>query len=307
MKTKLYPITIALSLVLVASAAYAATTDFVANGNITVSSVTNGGVVADLAIVSGSQTESWAYTDGVFTVVNSDSTNPFRIATSDATIRSIAITNSDGVVLACKNDPVLGDTYVEVPVASGTLTVKPSTTGCVTASSSTSSSTSGSRSGGGGGASAVVIPVAVADAGCTAGAAFSTTTGKPCGVSLEVGCTPSAAFSTTTGKPCGGTGAQTAAPSSLLAVTAKFLRALNIGSIGSDVLNLQKFLNASGFTVAASGPGSPGNETTTFGSRTRAALIKFQIAKSIIKNAAEAGAGTVGPKTRAAINALLGK
>jgi peptidoglycan hydrolase-like protein with peptidoglycan-binding domain len=67
---------------------------------------------------------------------------------------------------------------------------------------------------------------------------------------------------------------------------------------GDDVLALQKLLNANGFTLAASGAGSPGNETTYFGALTRAALAKFQAANGI-----SPAAGYYGPITRAYIAA----
>lgn len=72
---------------------------------------------------------------------------------------------------------------------------------------------------------------------------------------------------------------------------------LTVGSLGSEVKALQQYLNANGYTVAASGPGSPGNETTRFGAATRAALIRFQKARGITP-----AAGYFGPKTRAAVN-----
>ena len=72
---------------------------------------------------------------------------------------------------------------------------------------------------------------------------------------------------------------------------------LTVGSLGSEVKALQEYLNAKGYTVAASGAGSPGNETTRFGGLTKAALIKFQKAKGITP-----AAGYFGPKTRAAVN-----
>lgn len=75
---------------------------------------------------------------------------------------------------------------------------------------------------------------------------------------------------------------------------------LTIGSLGSEVKALQEYLNSHGYTVAASGPGSPGNETTRFGALTRAALIKFQKAKDITP-----AVGYFGPKTRAAIGSGL--
>ncbi|MBI5457031.1 peptidoglycan-binding protein [Candidatus Kaiserbacteria bacterium] len=73
-----------------------------------------------------------------------------------------------------------------------------------------------------------------------------------------------------------------------------FVRDLQVGSTGDDVKALQVWLNANGYQVAASGAGSPGNETTMFGGATRAALIKFQKAKGITP-----AAGYFGPKTRA--------
>ena len=77
-----------------------------------------------------------------------------------------------------------------------------------------------------------------------------------------------------------------------------FKTSLTIGSLGSEVKMLQQFLNAHGYKVAASGLGSPGNETTRFGAATKAALIKYQKAKGITP-----AAGYFGEKTRAAVNA----
>ena len=55
-----------------------------------------------------------------------------------------------------------------------------------------------------------------------------------------------------------------------------FTRDLTVGSSGNDVKALQVYLNAKGFTIATSGPGSPGDEITYFGLKTKAALIQFQ-------------------------------
>ena len=60
-----------------------------------------------------------------------------------------------------------------------------------------------------------------------------------------------------------------------------FNRNLTVGSAGVDVKVLQVWLNTHGYAVASSGPGSSGNETTTFGGLTRAALAKFQAAVGI--------------------------
>ena len=77
-----------------------------------------------------------------------------------------------------------------------------------------------------------------------------------------------------------------------------FTRDLQVGSTGDDVRALQVYLNAKGYMLAPTGPGSPGNETTRFGSITKAALIKLQKAAGITPLS-----GYFGPKTRAFITA----
>ena len=78
-----------------------------------------------------------------------------------------------------------------------------------------------------------------------------------------------------------------------------FSRNLSVRNKGEDVRNLQKFLNQNGFTVSKTGAGSEGNETTTFGSATFKALVKFQKANHITP-----ASGFLGPKTRAFIKSL---
>ncbi len=94
---------------------------------------------------------------------------------------------------------------------------------------------------------------------------------------------------------------ESAAPaaSPLGALTANLV----IGMLGEQAKILQQTLNAKGFTVATSGPGSPGNETMKFGLLTREALRRFQCAKQIVCEGSEAttGYGRLGPKTRAAL------
>lgn len=55
---------------------------------------------------------------------------------------------------------------------------------------------------------------------------------------------------------------------------------LTIGSSGEDVHCLQRYLNWAGFTVAASGVGSSGNETSYFGSLTADAVARWQNANA---------------------------
>ena len=66
-----------------------------------------------------------------------------------------------------------------------------------------------------------------------------------------------------------------------------------------DVKELQKFLNSNGFVVAKTGPGSTGKETTLFGPATKAAVLKFQIAKKI-----KGANGHFGPATRGVVNRM---
>jgi len=84
-------------------------------------------------------------------------------------------------------------------------------------------------------------------------------------------------------------------------VSTTFTRDLTIGSTGADVQALQQLLNSKGFTVAASGAGSPGNESMYFGGLTKSALAKWQAANGVAP-----AAGYFGPLTRSALAAMGG-
>lgn len=79
-----------------------------------------------------------------------------------------------------------------------------------------------------------------------------------------------------------------------------FTKTLSLGSVGQEVLNLQKFLNAHGYLIASTGAGSPGNETMLFGRATQSALQKYQCSKKIVCDGtpASTGYGMVGKTTR---------
>jgi len=77
-------------------------------------------------------------------------------------------------------------------------------------------------------------------------------------------------------------------------------RSLALGSTGADIKLLQQYLNTNGFIIAQSGPGSPGNESTYFGSLTVKAVQRFQAQNGIVTSGSSetTGYGAVGPKTR---------
>lgn len=84
---------------------------------------------------------------------------------------------------------------------------------------------------------------------------------------------------------------------------------LNPNNQASDVLNLQKVLNNDPATqIALSSSGSPGLETTTFGSLTEIAVQKFQTKYNIVISGTPSttGYGKVGPQTRAKLTELYG-
>lgn len=91
--------------------------------------------------------------------------------------------------------------------------------------------------------------------------------------------------------------------------TGAISRPLKMGSTGNDVKTLQQFLNASGFTITGSGVGSPGNETNYLGQLTVEAIKKFQAKYGIVSSGTPetTGYGSLGPKTRAKLNELMGQ
>jgi peptidoglycan hydrolase-like protein with peptidoglycan-binding domain len=75
---------------------------------------------------------------------------------------------------------------------------------------------------------------------------------------------------------------------------------IRLGSRGASVMALQQVLNANGYTVAVSGAGSAGMETTYFGPATTRAVKAFQASRGLGAD------GVVGPRTGAALAALGG-
>lgn len=87
----------------------------------------------------------------------------------------------------------------------------------------------------------------------------------------------------------GGSSAGTPSTGASMAKCA-FTRALSMGVRGDDVMCLQKYLNSTMYQVAASGAGSPGNETMSFGSLTKAAVAKWQAGNGVSPAAGYFGA-----------------
>lgn len=114
--------------------------------------------------------------------------------------------------------------------------------------------------------------------------------------------------------PSGTTVSESVSSSPVANVVAKtktlFARTLKLGSRGEDVKALQIFLNTNGFLISKDGPGSPGNETTTYGTLTVKAVMRFQeaYASTILKPLGLTKAtGVFGSATLKLVNEMLGK
>ena len=115
----------------------------------------------------------------------------------------------------------------------------------------------------------------------------SATPAVPAKVETPDGCAAGDKFSTTTGRNCNA--ATPAVPAGKVLGAEKFNFTLFVknGSNGSEIIELQKFLNTLGYTLTADGK---------FGPKTKAAVIKFQIANGL------KGDGIIGALTRAFLN-----
>jgi len=114
----------------VAKQLVAATNDFIADADITVTGVTFGTpATVDMFIFDESTSESWTFSSGVFTVVNPGSA--FKIGSSNSNVKSIKTTR--GSVNTCTENTTPGTTYVTLSTTAGTYTITPlSTTDCTT-------------------------------------------------------------------------------------------------------------------------------------------------------------------------------
>lgn len=307
-----YIFAIVLSLVLPALV-FAATNDFVANGNVIIPGVTFGVSTTNMLIMNGSTAESWSFTSGVLTVTNPGAA--FTISSSDSEVKSIQIT-SGATTLACSENTTPGTSYATLPAASGTYTVLPSaTTQCTSLC-------------------AVLPNVSTYNAfpmcgalSCSSGyqlsgsGANATCTAIPQGSSQVVGSGPSAPSAAGIPGyikprlqmvyPDGrvvylDTTSSSVNPSvvslknGVIIPSAVFTKNLPIGSSSNDVRRLQ-VLFATDKDVYPEG-----KVTGYYGSLTKKAVERFQLKYGVVKSKKEAGYGSVGPKTRAKIREVFG-
>ncbi len=90
----------------------------------------------------------------------------------------------------------------------------------------------------------------------------------------------------------------------------KFPKNLAPNSTDISVKRLQIFLNANGFLVAKTGPGSPGQETNLFGPATKKALIAFQeyhFKQILAPQGLKKGTGLFWTYSRKVVNEILAK
>ena len=86
-----------------------------------------------------------------------------------------------------------------------------------------------------------------------------------------------------------------------------FTRNHKMGDKGGETMWVQQFLNSHSFVVSASGAGSKGNETASYGAKTKAAVMQFQknyASDILFPVGLKFATGTWGPSTRAKANAL---
>lgn len=189
-----------------------------------------------------------------------------------------------------------------------TVTVTPSTTTCGGGGGGSAGGGGVGSSGGGSAADAftstavtttAAAPAAVAAAPVVAGAASDTELSSLINLFIALGIIPES-------KAEAARSALSSQKSAPVTVSAKFTKGIGLNSKGADVKRLQQLLNSDPDTrVSASGVGSSGNETETFGPATEKALQKFQVKYGIAGPGSE-GYGFMGPKTRAKLEEVFG-
>ncbi len=253
---------------------FAPTVAFAAYNDVTLTTDVTLSVNSVTVNISGSSAtlESIVVSDTTFTM-SLQAGSSVTITAPNRNIMSPTVTSGVSSTETCTNDT---SSLALTATQGSTVTIAPQSTLCTTPSSGSS----GSGSSGGNGAP-------VGGGGGGGGGAIL----------------PSTPASTPASTP---TYSNPAPASSGMGIVAKLTLALKKGSTGAQVKALQQMLNMDADTqIALSGAGSPGKETTLFGNATLAAIKKFQLKWGIAK-LGDSGYGSLGPKTRAKLNALYG-
>lgn len=251
----------------------AATNDFVASSNVTVSDVTFGVGTTNLLIFSGSTAES-IITSTTLTVTNPGSS--FHVGSADASVASVrASLNGDEV--SCGSNSTPGASYLSLPTTAGVYVVTPSSSSCmcpaiVGAESYNSHPTCGAASCSSG--------YSLSGSGSGATCYNRTPGGSPASINLSR--------------------IQSPIPVNTNGVAAYFSATLPFGSTGEDVRRLQTLL-ASDKTIYPEGITSG-----YFGPLTREAVEKFQLKYGVVAGPGVPGYGVFGPATRAKILEVFG-
>ena len=291
---------LAIILLLVPVFSFAATNDFTADSDITVSSVTFGAGTADMLILNSSTAESWIFSSGAFTVTNPGT---FKVGSSDSSVKSIQF-SSGGTTLVCTENTTPGTSSATAPTAAGTYTVSPSaTTQCTSLCSAVANAASynvfptcgaascsdakpGYRLSGSGGSATCV---SVGGGGIVV----------PCspGYTLSGGlCYPPAIVLAATNPVTPKTGQSSAQPS----ISALFAVTMYMGSKSSDVYRLQQLL------ASDSSLYPEGLVTGYYGSLIQTAVGRFQLKYGVVSSSDSLGYGIAGPKTREKLREVFG-
>lgn len=326
MSKKIKFLLVSLLLAALPTVGFAATNDFTADGNITVSGVTFGSTVADMLIFSGSTAESWLFSSGAFTA-----TNPgvaFQVGSSDAAVKSIQVSQGSST-LVCGENTTPGTSYATLPTTSGTYTISPSATTACTSLCTTLSNTASYNSfptcgalscnagyqisGSGASATCTAIPGGVPTSllTCKAGYAFGQTSsgGWSC-ISIPTplvtkipGCMQGYLFSITTGKPCNVSvnPEQSVVPkvTKPRVASSVFKKNLSYRVSSDDVRRLQVLL-ASDAEIYPEGL-----ITGYYGLLTQKAVGRFQVKHGVVSSSVSPGYGNVGPLTRLKIEEIF--
>lgn len=279
----------------------AATNDFIADSNITVSGVTFGSITTDMLIFSGSTAENWLFNGGAFTVTNPGTA--FRVGSSNSAVKSIHV-SLGGSTLVCNENITAGTSYATLPITSGTYTINPSSVAQCTSLCAVLSNTatynvfptcgaltcSAGYQVSGSGAGATCVPN-------TTGATLlpSCSTGYMLSAALQ--CIPIVSAVV----PTIATGSTQITSTRAVVPSATFTKNLFPRMMSDDVRRLQVLLASDKELYPE------GIITGYYGQLTKKAVGKFQIKYGVVASAKTPGYGNVGPLTRAKLQRIFGK